>query len=104
MRGHQPRRIGLDVDQLAPEHVLVQQHLPHTTLEAAEAELLPRQPHGSRLERCDPVGRHEQLAAADPRLHPRHRRIAAVGQPHDQVFDATEPLARPIQQRTAQKT
>ncbi len=35
-------------------------------------------------------------------FNPGHGRIAAVGQTHDQVLDATEPLARAIQQRTAQ--
>ena len=102
MRGDQARRIGLDVDELAPEHVLAEQHLAHAPLEAPEAELLPRQPHRAGLKLGDPVDRHEQLAPADPRLQAGHRRIAAVGQPHDQILDAAEPLARSIEQRAAQ--
>ncbi len=51
----------------------------------------------------DPVHRHEQLAPPDPRLQAGHRRVAAIGQPHDQILDAAEPLARAIQQRAAQE-
>ena len=66
VRGHEPRRIGLDVDELAPEHVLAEQHLAGAALEAPEAELLAGQPHRAGRERRDPVDRHEQLAPADP--------------------------------------
>ena len=38
--GDQARRIGLDVDELAPEHVRTEQHLPHAALEPSETELL----------------------------------------------------------------
>ena len=102
MRGDEARRIGLDVDELASEHVLAEQHLADAPLEATEAELLPRQPHRPGLERRDPVGRHEQVAPADPRLQAGDRRIAAVGQAHDQILDAAEPLSRSIEQRAAQ--
>ncbi len=102
VRGDETRRIGLDVDQLAPEHVLAEQHLARAALEAPEAQLLARQPHRAGLERGDPVGRHEQLTAPDPRLQAGHRRVAAVGKPHDQILDAAQPLSRSIEQRTAQ--
>ena len=102
MRGDQARRIGLDVDELAPEHVRAEQHLADAALEASEAELLAGEAHRARLQLGDAIDGHEQLAAADPRLQARHGRIAAVGEAHDQILDATEPLARPIQQRAAQ--
>ena len=70
MRGHQARRIGLDVDELTPEHVLAEQHLPHAPLEAPEAQLLAREAHRAGRKLGDPVDRHEQLAPADPRLQP----------------------------------
>jgi hypothetical protein len=71
-------------------------------LEATEAELLPGQPHRPRLERRDPVGGHEQVTTADPRLQAGNRRIAAIGQTYDQVLDATKSLSRSIEQRAAQ--
>ncbi len=103
VRGHQARRVGLDVDELAGQHVLAEQHLPRAPLECAKAQLLAREAHRAGLKLGDPVHRHEQLAPADPRLESRHGRVAAVGQPHDQILDATEPLARTIEQRAAQK-
>ena len=42
--------IGLDVDELAPEHILAEQHLAHAPLEAPEAQLLAREPHRARVE------------------------------------------------------
>ena len=79
---------------LRPSTSCRQQHLAHAALEAPEAQLLAGQPHGARLQRGDPVGGHEQLAAADPRLQAGDRRVAAVGEAHDQVLDPAQPLAR----------
>src|SRR5271170_6220093 len=70
--GDQTWRIGLDIDELAPEHVAAEQHLTNAALEAFEAELLARQAHRTGRQLGDPIDGHEQLAAADRRPDPRH--------------------------------
>ena len=81
---------------MAAEQVLAQEHLALAALEAPEVQLLAAQLDESGLERDDPVGGHEHLAVADPRLDAAHRRVAPVGEPDDQVVDPPEPLAGAI--------
>jgi hypothetical protein len=97
VRGHEARRIGLDIHELAPQHILAQQYLADAALEASEVQFLTREPHRAGLQLGDLVDRNEQLASADPRLQTGDRRIAAVGETHNQIFDAPETLARAIQ-------
>ena len=86
---------GADIDHAVIEDVRTKQHLTGTPLELRKVELGRRGLHRGRPQLLDPVGRQEQLAAADPCRQTDHRRGALGGvEPGNDVLDLSEPLTR----------
>jgi hypothetical protein len=76
---------------------------PLAALEAAEVHLLVAELNLAGLDLSDLSCGQEHPAAADACLEARDRRIAAVGEPHDQIINTADLFASPIKQRTVQE-
>src|SRR5205807_5569235 len=63
VRPHQARAV--DIDQLPIEHVLAEQHLARSSLEAAEVDLSDRELDAGALDGCDAADRNVELAPGD---------------------------------------
>ena len=85
---HEPR--ALDIDQLAVEHVFLQQHLLRATFEPAEVELYRAQRRTTLVDFVDLRGRDEDLAAGDRREQASDGWIPVLSEPNNQVVDAAE--------------
>lgn len=91
----------LDVDELAAEYVIPQQHLALSAAKLSKAQLLPRETDLSRFEAGNSIGRNEELAAPDARPQPRDGRKFSLGESDDYVLDAAEFLACSVEHRAA---
>ena len=94
---HQAR--ALDVDQLAVEHVALEQHLLLAALEVAQVELGLAQHDAVAADLGDAIDPQVGGAPGDLDQKPGDRRIADAAEPHDRVLDASQPLAVAVAQR-----
>ena len=99
VRPHEPGAV--DVDQLAVEDVLLQQHLLRPPPEVLEVELLADQRHEAGAELDDLLGGDEDRAPRDGGDDSGDGRIVVVAEADDQVVDAAEPLAGCVAQVAA---
>src|SRR5207302_10517657 len=94
---HQPTRGH--VNQPAIEHILTQQHLARTPLEATKVQGLPLQLYSSGLQPEHQLLRHEQITTANAYLEAADAWVAAVGQAHDDILDSAQAIAGGVDHR-----
>src|SRR5262249_22531893 len=89
VRANKPRT--LHVDQLAIEHVLLQQHLLGPTSERLQIKPRLAQRYAAGADLADYLSRDEHRSTCHRRTGAGHRLVLIVRQAAEQVFDLTEP-------------
>ena len=100
MSHHEPA--GVDADEPAAEHVVTEQHLPLAPLEMSEVEILAGELDAAGSHRGNAVAWDEELPAGDASDQAGDRRVAALGEPGDDIVHPAEPASCSVDERAVQ--
>src|SRR5207245_6226702 len=91
------------VDQVVAQHIRRQQHLTRTALKRFGADGVSVQTNPAWLEAVDQLFAYEHILRTDANLQAGDRRVSALRELDDEVFDAADLRPGRVQHRAFQK-